>query len=199
MSKIPIKTPDEIGLMKQSCRLTSEILDDLSDIVEPGITTEDIDAFVHQRITEAGARPATLDYRGFPKSCCTSINEVVCHGIPSPYQKLKLGDIINIDVTSILNGFHGDSSRMYLVGGEEACKPETVELVEITKQAMYAGIAEVAPNKNFGDIGAGIQEFIEKQEKEYGIVREYTGHGLGLEFHEPPQIIHVGKRGQGPR
>ena len=199
MSKIPIKADKEIELMRKACQLTSSILDDLNDIVKPGISTEEIDVFVHQRITEAGAIPATLDYRGFPKSCCTSINEVVCHGIPSPYQRLKEGDIINVDVTSILDEYHGDSSRMYLVGGKDACKPDVLELVEITRQAMYEGIKEVAPGKNFGDIGAAIQDYIESQEDDFGIVREYTGHGLGKLFHEPPQIIHVGKRGTGPK
>ena len=197
MSRIPIKTEEQLTRMRRACELTSQILDEVGAIVKPGISTEEINSFVHDMMIEHKATPATLNYKGYPKSCCTSINDVVCHGIPSPYVLLKEGDIINIDVTSILDGFHGDASRMYFVGGKNACAPEIVELVEITKQAMHAGIKEVAPGKHIGDIGAGIQEFIKSTGKNYGIVREYTGHGLGEKFHEPPQVIHVGKRRTG--
>jgi len=146
---------------------------------------------------EGGGIPATLNYKGYPKSVCTSPNDVVCHGVPSPYVILKAGDIVNVDATSIKGGFHGDSSRMYFVGGEDACTEEARRLVRITEQAMYAGIEEVAPGKHIGDIGAAIQAFIGQTGYNYGIVREYTGHGLGREFHEPPQVIHVGRRGHG--
>jgi len=195
MVKIPIKNEEEISLMRDACKVTSEILDSLDEIIKPGISTEEINTHVHNLTLKLGATPATLNYRGYPKSVCTSINEVVCHGVPSPYVILKKGDIINVDATSIKHGFHGDSSRMYFVGGRAACSPDAVELVDITLAALEVGIAEVAPGKHIGDIGAAIQEFIEKTGKGYGIVREYTGHGLGREFHEPPQVIHVGKRG----
>ncbi len=195
--KISIKTAEELELMRAACQVTATILDRVGTIIKAGISTEDINTFVHQLTLELGAKPATLNYKGYPKSVCTSLNEIVCHGIPSPYVVLKDGDILNIDVTSIKHGFYGDSSRMYLVGGEAACKPEALELVAVTKEAMFAGIREVAPGKRIGDIGAGIQEFIQQTGKDYGIVREYTGHGLGRHFHEPPQVLHVGRRGTG--
>ncbi|MBX7137251.1 MAG: type I methionyl aminopeptidase [Oligoflexia bacterium] len=195
MTKIPIKNAAEIELMRGACRVTSQILDELNGFVRAGLSTEEINTFVHKRTLELGAKPATLNYRGYTKSVCTSINDVVCHGVPSPYVILKNGDIINIDVTSIKDGFHGDSSRMYFVGGREACSKAAVELVDVTHEAMHVGIREVAPGKRIGDIGAAIQDFIASTGKNYGIVREYTGHGLGREFHEPPQVIHVGRRG----
>lgn len=197
MTKIPIKGAADIELMRGACRVTAQILDAVAEIVRPGASTEEINLFVHRMTHELGATPSTLNYKGYPKSVCTSINDVICHGVPSPYVTLKAGDIINIDVTSYKNGFHGDSSRMYLVGGAEACAPEAVKLVEITKQALHAGIDEVAPGKHFGDIGAAIGEFIESTGLKYGIVREYTGHGVGKQFHEPPQVMHVGRRGHG--
>lgn len=199
MSSIPIKTEAELEQMRSACAATVQILDAVGEIVQPGVTTEDIDRFVHKMMGELEAVPATLNYKGFPKSCCTSINDVICHGVPSQYVELKKGDIINIDVTSIKAEFFGDASRMYLVGGEGACSAEALDLVRITREALYAGIREVAPGKNFGDIGAAIQAYIKSTGKGYGIVREYTGHGLGRKFHEPPQIIHVGTRGSGPK
>lgn len=199
MSKIIIKTPAEIAKIREACKATSKILDAVGGIIKPGISTEDINTFVEKMMHELGVKAATLNYKGYPKSVCTSINDVICHGIPSPYEILKAGDIINVDVTSIKDGYFGDSSRMYFVGGKEACTPEVVELVEITKQALDIAIKEVAPNKNFGDIGAAIQEFILKTGKGYGIVIEYTGHGVGKAFHEAPQVVHVGKRGTGPK
>lgn len=199
MSKIILKTPAEIDLIKEACVVTIQILDEVGEIIQPGINTEDINTFVHQRTLELGAKPATLNYRGFPKSVCTSINEVVCHGIPSEQDVLKAGDIINVDVTSIKNGFHGDSSRMYLVGGQEACAPEALELVEITKEALWVGISIIKPNIRTGDIGHAITRFIKATGKRYGIVSEYTGHGIGRNFHEEPQIVHNSKRGTGPR
>jgi len=177
--------------------VTVAVLDALEGFVRPGISTEDINNFVHRLTLEMGARPSTLNYRGFPKSVCTSPNDVVCHGVPDPLVILKEGDIINIDVTSYKHGFHGDASRMYYVGGKEACNPSARQLVETTKQALYVGVAAVKPQGRVGDIGAAIQEFIEMTGLGYGIVREYTGHGIGREFHEPPQIVHVGRRGEG--
>ncbi|MCO6431903.1 MAG: type I methionyl aminopeptidase [Deltaproteobacteria bacterium] len=197
LSKIPIKSPADIELMRQACQATADILDAVGDIIKPGVRTEDINSFVHQMTLELGASPSPLNYKGFPKSVCTSINDVVCHGVPSPFVVLKEGDIINVDVTSFKSGFHGDSSRMYFVGGKEACSKEAVELVETTHHCLHIGIKEVAPGKRIGDIGAAIQDYIKEQGKGYGVVREYTGHGIGREFHEPPQVVHVGRRGSG--
>lgn len=195
--KIPIKTPEEIELMREACVLTAQILDSLNNVVKPGMSTDDINTFVHTMTLENGATPATLNYKGYPKSCCTSINEIICHGIPSPYVILKEGDIINIDVTSVKNGFFGDASRMYFVGGREACSPEAQDLVDTTLEALHAGISVVRPGGRIGDVGAAIQAFIAKTGKGFGIVKEYTGHGIGREFHEPPQVLHFGKKGLG--
>jgi methionyl aminopeptidase len=194
---IPIKTDEEIVLMRESCAITATILEELKEIVKPGISTEDINQYVHERIIAEGGTPSTLNYRGFPKSCCTSVNDVICHGIPSPHVVLRHGDIINVDVTTYKQGFHGDASVMFLVGGEEACTPEARELVQHTKEALERGIREVKPGARFGNIGAAIQEYIRKLGRGYGIVREYTGHGVGREFHESPQVLHVGRRGTG--
>lgn len=197
VQRIPIKTSEEIGLMKEACRVTATILNEVGALINPGTTTADINSFVHERTLELGAVPAPLNYKGFPKSVCTSVNEVICHGIPSADTVLKSGDIINVDVTSVKNGFFGDSSRMYFVGGEAACRPEVVSLVRDTYEALQVGIGVVRPGGRVGDIGAAIQRFIRGTNKGYGIVREYTGHGIGREFHELPQIVHVGKEGTG--
>lgn len=199
MSRIPIKSAADIAAMREACRVTAQILDAVGEIVHPGISTEEINTFVDRMTRELGAVPAPLNYKGFPKSVCTSLNDVVCHGIPSPYVTLKKGDIINIDVTSIKNGFHGDASRMYYVGGKESCPLEAQDLVEYTAQALKVGIETVRPGSHVGDIGAAIQAFIQSIGKGYGIVREYTGHGLGREFHEPPQVVHIGKKGMGEK
>ena len=199
MPKIPIKTEKEIKLMREACGITSRILDAVGEIIKPGVSTEEINTFVHRMTSELGAVPAPLNYKGFPKSVCTSVNEVVCHGIPSPYAQLKEGDIINVDVTSIRKGFHGDSSRMFFVGGPDACSEEAQTLVDLAQKSLHLGIKEVKPGNTIGDIGAAIQEFIESLDKSYGIVREYTGHGLGRSFHEAPQVVHVGRRGSGPK
>ena len=197
MAKIQIKTPQEIDLMRKAGKATAEILDLVSDIVRPGISTEEIDNFVHEQTLKRNGTPAPLGYKGFPKSCCTSVNDVVCHGIPSRDVILKDGDIINVDVTTILEGYHGDSSRMYFVGGRDKSDSKIQELVDITKEALYVGIGVVVPGARTGDIGYAIQKFVESSGKNYGIVREYTGHGLGREFHEAPQITHFGKKGTG--
>ncbi len=183
--------------MRETCALTAQILDAVGALIKPGVSTEEIDAFVHRTMIENGATPATLNYKGYPKSCCTSINEIVCHGIPSPYVILKTGDIINVDVTSFKNGFYGDSSRMYFVGGRDASSAEARKLVDITLEALGAGIKAVRPGARIGDIGAAVQAFIAASAPGYGIVREYTGHGIGREFHEPPQVLHFGKKGLG--
>lgn len=199
MARIPIKSKNDIKLMRAACQVTVAILDAVGEIIKPGISTEEINTFVHRMTRDLGAVPAPLNYKGFPKSVCTSVNDVVCHGIPSPYVQLKEGDIINVDVTSIKSGFHGDSSRMYFVGGPQACSEEVRTLVDVTQRALHAGVREVRPGNSIGDIGAAIQEYIESLDHPYGIVREYTGHGLGRSFHEPPQVVHVGKRGAGPK
>lgn len=197
MSRIPIKSARDIELMREACQVTAQILDAVGEIIKPGISTEDINTFVHQMTLDLGATPSTLNYKGYTKSVCASPNDVVCHGVPSPFVKLQKGDIINVDCTSYKHGFHGDSSRMYFVGGPQACTAEARKLVETTYEALHVGIREVAPGKHIGDIGAAIQEFIKSTKLGYGIVREYTGHGVGREFHEAPQVVHVGKRGQG--
>ena len=195
--KITIKSSEEIELMRESCRVTATILDEVSEIIQPAVSTEEINRFGHQRTIDMGATPSPLNYRGFPKSVCVSPNEVVCHGVPSPFVKLKAGDIVNFDVTSYKNGFHGDSSRMYFVGGKEACSDQALHLVETAFMSMWEGIAQVKPGGKVGDIGAAIKVYVDGLRRGYGIVREYTGHGLGREFHEAPQIIHIGKRGTG--
>ena len=199
IQRIPIKNLEDIKRMRPSNRLTARILTAVGAMIKPGISTQDIDTFVHTMMIEAGGVPATLNYRGFPKSCCTSLNDVICHGIPSTHVILKEGDIINVDVTSIVDGFYGDSSRMYFVGGEEKASQEARDLVRITKEAMHAGIDCVRPGAHLGDIGAAIQECVARSGKKYGIVREYTGHGIGTDFHEPPQVLHVGKKGYGEK
>jgi methionyl aminopeptidase len=197
LSRIPIKTADDIRLMREPCRITAQILDEVGPFIRPGLSTEEINTFVHRRTLELGATPSPLNYKGFPKSVCTSPNDVVCHGIPSPFVILKAGDIVNVDVTSYKNGFHGDASRTYYVGGQESVQPAVIELVETAKRALYLGIEQVRPGGRIGDIGAAIKEFVDGLGKGYGIVREYTGHGLGREFHEPPQVVHIGRRGFG--
>ncbi len=196
-SRIPKKRADDLVLMRESCRITAEVLDAVGGIIKAGVSTEEINTFVHNMITARGGVPSTLNYKGYTKSCCTSINDVVCHGIPSPFVVLKDGDIINVDVTTYKGGFHGDSSRMYFVGGPEATSPANRELVAVTKECLYRGIREVRPGARIGDIGAAIQEYIKSLKRGYGIVREYTGHGVGREFHEPPQVVHIGRRGFG--
>jgi methionyl aminopeptidase len=199
MKKIAIKTAEEIELMREACRVTSQVLDQVGSVVAAGKSTEDINTFVDTMIRDLGGVPSTLNYRGFTKSCCTSINEVICHGIPSPHVLLQEGDIINIDVTTYKNGFHGDSSRMYFVGGESACSKNAQRLVKITREALYRGIESVRPGGHVGDIGAAIHKLIKETGQGYGIVREYTGHGIGRDFHEPPQVVHIGKEGFGEK
>lgn len=195
--KITIKTAAEIELMREACLVTATILDEVGEILRPGISTEEINTFVHRRTFELGAIPSPLNYRGFPKSVCVSPNDVICHGIPAPFTILQSGDIVNVDVTSYKNGFHGDSSRMYFVGGREAASEAARHLVETARKALFVGIDVVRPGARIGDIGAAIQEFIDSTGKNYGIVKEYTGHGLGREFHEAPQVIHTARRGTG--
>ena len=195
--KISIKNAEEIALMREACQVTATILDEVGDIIRPGMSTEEINTFVHRRTVELGAVPSPLNYRGFPKSVCVSPNDVICHGIPAPFVILQAGDIVNVDVTSYKSGFHGDSSRMYFVGGKDACSERARELVEVAKNALFAGIAAVKPGNRIGDIGAAIQAYIDSTKRSFGIVKEYTGHGLGREFHEPPAVIHTARSGTG--
>ena len=194
---VTYKTAAEIELMREACKVTATILDEVAGIIRPGMSTEEFNMFVHRRTLELGAIPSPLNYRGFPKSVCVSPNDVICHGIPSPFVLLQRGDIVNVDVTSYKNGFHGDSSRMYFVGGADACSPDARELVETAKRALFAGISAAKPGNRIGDVGAAIQDFINGTGKRFGIVREYTGHGLGREFHEAPQVIHTARAGSG--
>lgn len=193
--KIPrdiIKTKEQIDGIRTSGVITHNILDMVGERIKPGVSTEEINTWVHEYTVEHNGIPATLGYHGYPKSVCTSINEVVCHGIPDKNRILKDGDIINVDVTTILNGYYSDSSRMYIVG--EATK-EAKDLVNATKEALYKGIEQVKPYNTVGHIGEAIAKF--SKEKGYSVVYEYGGHGVGIKFHEEPFIAHIGRAGEG--
>jgi methionyl aminopeptidase len=178
--------------MRRAGRLAAETLDFITPHVNPGISTEELNKLCHDFIVGAGAIPAPLNYRGFPKSICTSVNHVVCHGIPDEKKRLEKGDIVNIDITVILDGWYGDTSRMYFAGdiGVKARK-----LVDITYEAMMRGIEVVKPGTRLGDIGAAIQTFAESNR--FSVVRDFCGHGLGRVFHAAPNILHYGKAGEG--
>jgi methionyl aminopeptidase len=192
-SQVTIKTPAEQAQMRVAGRLAAEVLDMIGPYVVPGVTTEELNARCHEYIVNVQhAVPAPLNYRGFPKSICTSVNHVVCHGIPSADKRLKQGDIVNVDITVIKDGWHGDTSRMFAVG---KIAPAAQRLIDITHQAMWLGIRQVRPGAHLGDIGAAIQGFVEPQH--LSIVREYCGHGIGKIFHEDPQVLHYGERGHG--
>ncbi len=189
---VTIKTADEQDKMRIAGRLAADVLDMIGDYVKPGVTTGELDRICHDYITEVqGAIPAPLNYRGFPKSICTSVNHVVCHGIPGD-RRLKAGDAVNIDITVIKDGFHGDTSRMFFAG-----KPgiQAQRLAEVAFESMWLGIEELAPGKHLGDVGAAIQHHVEKNR--FSVVREYCGHGIGRVFHEDPQVLHYGSPGTG--
>ena len=189
---VTIKSPEEQDKMRVSGRLAADVLDMITDYVKPGVTTEELDRICHDYITGVqAATPAPLNYRGFPKSICTSVNHVVCHGIPGE-RKLRTGDAVNIDVTVIKEGFHGDTSRMFFVG-----KPgiQAKRLADVAYEGMWLGIEELAPGKHLGDVGAAIQRHVEKNR--FSVVREYCGHGIGRVFHEDPQVLHYGSPGTG--
>ncbi len=189
---VTIKTPEEIEKMRQAGRLACEVLDMIEPYISAGITTDELDRICHDYIVHhQQAIPAPLNYNGFPKSICTSVNNVVCHGIPGP-KKLKKGDILNVDVTVIKDKFHGDTSRMFYVG-----EPSVLarRLVETTYECMKIGIEMVAPGVRLGDIGHAIQSHAEAQR--FSVVREYCGHGIGQIFHEDPQVMHFGQPGTG--
>ena len=192
--KIPrdiMKTEEQIDGIRKSCRLTHEILDMVSERIKAGVTTNEINTWVHEYTVEHNAYPAPLGYSGFPKSVCTSINDVICHGIPDD-TVLKDGDIVNVDVTCILEGYYGDANRMYIIG--EASK-EAIDLVRVSKECLEKGIEQVKPYNTLGDIGFAIQEYAESHG--YSVVYDYGGHGVGLEFHEEPFVPHIGKKGEG--
>jgi methionyl aminopeptidase len=196
VSAIEIMTPAMLERMRQACQLAAETLVMVGPHIRAGITTDDINTLVHNYTLERGAWPSPLNYKGFPKSVCTSVNEVVCHGIPGK-RVLRDGDIVNVDVTSYLpreNGFHGDTSATFYVGTPS---PEARHVVEVARRSLALGIAEVRPGNRIGDIGAAIQEYAEGQG--CSVVRDYIGHGIGREFHMAPQVPHFGKRGSGKR
>ena len=190
---ISIKTAEDLAKMRVAGRLAAEVLEMIAPYVKPGVTTGELDKICHDfMVNEQDAIPAPLNYHGFPRSICTSINEVVCHGIPSDSKKLKDGDIVNIDITVIKQGFHGDTSQMFCVG---KTAPHSERLVKVSQECLYKAIDLVKPGITLGDIGHVIQQHAEKNY--YSVVREYCGHGIGLEFHEEPQVLHYGQKGTG--
>jgi methionyl aminopeptidase len=192
-TSVQIKTPDENRTMREAGRLAADTLCAFDELIRPGITTEEINTFVHEDTLRRGARPAPLNYMGFPKSVCTSINEVVCHGIPGG-QSLQEGDIINVDVTHIYKGYHGDTSATFYVGTPA---PEAVKVTEVSRRSLDLAILEVRPGARLGDIGAAIQTVAEGQG--CSVVTDFVGHGIGRKFHEEPKVLHVGTRGRGIR
>lgn len=186
-----IRTPEQIEGIRKSSKVTKMVLDKVGENIKAGMTTDEINTLVHNYTLELGAIPATLNYMGYPKSVCVSINEVVCHGIPSD-RVLKNGDIVNVDVTSILDGYYGDASRMYIIGD---ASEEAIRLVKTAKECLELGIKQVKPFASVGDIGYAIQKHAES--KGYSVVREYGGHGVGVEFHEEPFVDHCGVKHTG--
>jgi methionyl aminopeptidase len=192
---VTVKTPEQIEKMRISGRLAAEVLEMIAPHVKAGVTTEDLDEICHDYIVDVQkAIPANVGYKGFPKTICTSVNHVICHGIPTPSKTLKDGDIVNIDVTVIKDGWHGDTSRMYLVG-----KPDVraQRLCTVSYEAMLLGIEQVRPGATLGDIGHAIQKHVESNG--FSVVREYCGHGIGRIYHEDPQVLHYGQAGTGLR
>lgn len=186
-----IKTPEQIEGIRKSGEATRKVLDMVSERIKEGVTTDEINTWVHEYTLELGAVPAPLNYMGYPKSVCISINEVVCHGIPSD-RKLKDGDIVNVDVTCILNGYYGDASRMFIIGN---ASEKAVELVQVAKDCLHKGIEQVKPFSTIGDIGYAIQTYAE--DKGFSVVRAFGGHGIGVQFHEDPFIDHCGEKNSG--
>ena len=185
-----IKTPEQIEKIKESAKINIACLDYVAEHIGPGVTTQDIDDWVYKVTTDMGGIPAPLNYEGFPKSVCTSIDDVVCHGIPNKNRVLKEGEIINVDCSTILNGYFSDSSRMFCIG---ECSEEKMRLVEITRQSIEVGLKEVKPWVHLGDMGQAINDFA--RENGYTVVREIGGHGCGIEFHEDPWVSFVSKKG----
>jgi methionyl aminopeptidase len=188
---VQLKSNDDIEAMRPACQTAANTLVMIEAYIKPGITTEKINQLVHEYTLDHGGIPAPLNYRGFPKSVCTSLNHVVCHGIPDN-KKLKDGDIINVDVTTIIDGWHGDTSRTFHVGKP---KVRAEKVTEVARQALQIGIDVVRPGATLGDIGYAIQTYVENNR--FSVVREYCGHGIGRIFHEDPQVVHYGKKGEG--
>jgi methionyl aminopeptidase len=193
LSSIKINTVKEVDGIRVASQMAAETLLLVGDLLRAGMTTDEIDRIVHEDTIKRGGWPAPLNYHGFPKSVCTSVNDVVCHGIPSS-RVLEPGDIINVDVTTIYEGFHGDTSATFYIGTPS---PEAKHVVEVARHALDLGIAEVRDGARLGDIGAAIQQFAEGEG--CSVVRAFVGHGIGRKFHEPPQVSHVGQRGKGDR
>ncbi|MBN1985310.1 MAG: type I methionyl aminopeptidase [Prolixibacteraceae bacterium] len=194
MSGIIIKNPEQIEGIRKSCVLAAETLDYAEQFVKEGVSTEEIDSKIEEFIINHGAIPATKGYNGYPKSSCISLNEVVCHGIPSEKTILKKGDILNIDITTILNGYYGDTSRMFSVG---EISPAADKLIQTTKHCLDLGIQQVKPDNHFGNIGFVISRYARAQG--FSVVYEFCGHGVGVKFHEDPQVDHTSRRNSGPR
>ena len=193
--KINLKTNDQIAQMRIAGKLAAEVLEMITPLVVPGVSTEELDRVCHDYIVEnQQSIPANVGYNGFEKTICSSVNQVICHGIPSEKKILKDGDILNIDVTVIRNGWHGDTSKMFLVGKTQ---PHNERLVKVTQECLYKAIEVVKPGAYLGDIGAVIQEHAQKNH--YSVVEDYCGHGIGQVYHEDPQVLHYGKKGTGLR
>ena len=190
--RITIHNPEDFAGMRAAGQLAAETLDVITEHVHPGVTTAELDQVCHEFIVAHGAVPAPLNYRGFPKSICTSINHVVCHGIPGD-RRLIDGDVLNIDVTVVLDGWHGDSSRMYVAG---RASTRAARLLDITHQALMRGVEAVRPGATLGDVGHAIQTFVEANR--FSVVRDFCGHGIGRRFHEAPNVLHFGRLGEGP-
>ncbi len=188
---IHIKNDAEIEVMRESCKLAAEVLVMIEPFIKPGVTTNELNDICHDYIIAHKAIPAPLNYRGFPKSICTSVNDEICHGIPSE-RKLRNGDIVNLDITTIVKKYHGDTNRTFFVGTP---RKRAQRLVETTLEAQQRAIETVRPGSHLGDIGAAIQKYVEA--RGYSVVREFCGHGIGLNFHEEPQVLHFGKEGEG--
>lgn len=188
---IILKDPHEIEGIRKAGVLLLEIMDKVETMIQPGLKTDDINTFVHEETIKAGAVPAPLNYRGYPKSVCVSVNEVICHGIPGE-RTLKDGDIVNVDITPILNGYYADANKTFFVGTPS---PDAVKIVSVARESLKRAIETIKPGSRLGDIGWAIQSYAEAQG--CSVVREFVGHGVGLNFHELPQVLHFGKRGKG--
>ena len=189
--KIRLKGPEDIAGIKKAGRLAVDILNRAEALIKPGITTNDINAMVEETTRQNNAQSAPLNYHGFPKSVCTSINSVICHGIPDD-TALKDGDIVNVDVTPIMDGYYADASKTFFVGN---CGKDARKIVSVARECLRRGVTQAVPGNKIGDIGYAIQKYAESQE--CSVVREYVGHGVGFDFHEPPQVPHYGQKGHG--
>lgn len=191
---IIIKTKEQIEGIRKSSKLAGEVLRYITDFVKEGVSTYYLDQLIHNYIVEHGAIPATMNYNGYPKSCCISLNDVICHGIPAEQVVLKHGDILNIDITTILNGYFGDTSKMYVIG---ETSQTAIKLIDATKHCLNLGIQQVRPGNYFGNIGYFISRYAISQG--FSVVYEYCGHGVGIEFHEEPQVDHAARKNSGPK